>query len=224
MSTEGTGAGGASDRVPGLAPEVEALLQGPARDVAPRLLGAVLRVGPVAVRLTEVEAYHGQGQDPGSHAHRGETPRTGSMFRPGGRLYVYLSYGIHRCVNIVCGPEGYGSGVLLRAGEVVEGLPEARERRPTSRHDADLASGPGRLGTALGIELADDGLLLGTGRATLELPSEPAQEVATGPRVGVAGHAGSDAFPWRSWLPGDPTVSAYRAAAPRRARGGPPAR
>ena len=213
-----------TDPAPGLDPEVAALLQGPALEVAPSLLGAVLRVGSVAVRLTEVEAYHGQGQDPGSHAHRGETARNGSMFRPGGTLYVYLSYGIHRCVNVVCGPEGYASGVLLRAGEVVDGLQEARARRATSRRDDDLASGPGRLGTALGIELADDGLRLGTGRASLHLPAVPAPEVASGPRVGVSGHAGGDAFPWRSWLPDDPTVSAYRAATSRRGRGGPPAR
>ena len=83
------------------------LLTRPALEVGPLLLGSVFRVGEVAVRLTEVEAYHGQGQDPGSHAHRGPTPRNSSMFREGGTLYVYLSYGIHRCVNIVCGPEGY---------------------------------------------------------------------------------------------------------------------
>lgn len=206
-----------------LDPEVDALLQGPALEVAPRLLGGVLRVGPVAVRLTEVEAYHGQGQDPGSHAHRGESARNGSMFRRGGTLYVYLSYGIHRCVNVVCGPEGYASGVLLRSGEVVDGLDVARLRRTTSRTPADLARGPGRLGQALGVELADDGLRLGEGRAVLELAPEPVVPVASGPRVGVSGHAGTDAFPWRFWLPGDPTVSAYRAAAPRRGRGVPPA-
>ena len=113
--------------------ELAELLTRPALEVGPRLLGSVFRVGDVAVRLTEVEAYHGQGQDPGSHAHRGRTPRTESMFAEGGTLYVYLSYGIHRCVNIVCGPEGWASGLLLRAGEVVEGVDVARSRRPSAR-------------------------------------------------------------------------------------------
>lgn len=192
-------------------------------EVAPQLLGAVLRVGGVAVRLTEVEAYHGQGQDPGSHAHRGETPRTRSMFRRGGTLYVYLSYGIHRCVNVVCGPEGYGSGVLLRAGEVVDGLDTARDRRAAARTDVELARGPGRLGQALGVGPDDDGVRLGTVRATLTAAPEAPGPVASGPRVGVSGHAGTDAFPWRWWLDGDPTVSPYRAAAPRRRRDAPPA-
>ena len=194
---------------------VSALLAGPAREGGPRLLGAVFRVGNVAVRLTEVEAYHGQGDDPGSHAHRGPTERNGSMFREGGTLYVYLSYGIHRCVNIVCGPEGYASGLLLRAGEVVEGLDVARSRRPSARRDVDLARGPGRLGSALAVELADDGSRLGSGRFALELPASPVGPVDAGPRVGVSGHAGTDAFPWRFSLRGDPTVSAYRAAVRR---------
>ena len=201
------------------------LLAEPALEVAPRLLGSVFWSGRVGVRLTEVEAYHGQGQDPGSHAHRGRSARNGSMFEDAGTLYVYLSYGIHRCVNIVCGPEGYASGVLLRAGEVVAGLDEARSRRTTSRSPADLARGPGRLGSALGIELGDDGSRLVAdapgqeARFRLRLPSAPVGPVAAGPRVGVSGHAGGDAFPWRFSLEGDPTVSPYRAAVSRR-RGG----
>jgi len=189
---------------------------GPALEVAPRLLGAVFRAGDVAIRLTEVEAYHGEGQDPGSHAHRGRTLRNGSMWGPAGTLYVYLSYGIHRCLNFVCGPVGSPSGVLLRAGEVVDGLEVARSRRPTARADADLARGPGRLGTALGIELTDDGSSVDTPPFSLELASSPAAGIRSGPRVGVSGHAGSDAFSWRFWLDGDPTVSPYRAAAVRR--------
>jgi len=202
-----------------------ALLAEPALAVAPRLLGSVFWSGGVGIRLTEVEAYHGQGQDPGSHAHRGRSGRNNSMFERGGTLYVYLSYGIHRCVNIVCGPEGYASGVLLRSGEVVAGVGEARARRSTSRTPADLARGPGRLGSALGIELGDDGsrLVADTpgqeARFRLRLPSAPVGPVAAGPRVGVSGHAGGDAFPWRFSLEGDPTVSPYRAAVSRR-RGG----
>lgn len=191
-------------------------LSGPALEVAPRLLGAVFRAGPVAIRLTEVEAYHGQGQDPGSHAHKGPTARNSSMWQGPGTLYVYLSYGIHRCLNLVCGPEGYASGVLLRAGEVVDGLETARSRRPAARRDVELARGPGRLGTALAISLADDGSTIETPPFALALPSEPPASIESGPRVGVSGRAGTDAFPWRFWIDGDPTVSAYRPAVSRR--------
>ncbi|MCU1526515.1 MAG: 3-methyladenine glycosylase [Frondihabitans sp.] len=191
---------------------------GPALEVAPRLLGAVFRAGEVAIRLTEVEAYDGEGQDPGSHAHKGRTLRNGSMWGPPGTLYVYLSYGIHRCLNLVCGPAGSPSGVLLRAGEVVSGLPVAHARRPTARTDVELARGPGRLGTALGIELSDDGSSITTPPFSLALATRPVGPIQSGPRVGVSGHAGSDAYPWRFWLDGDPTVSAYRTAAVRRRR------
>lgn len=198
-------------------------LELPALEAAPLLLGAVFRAGDVAVRITEVEAYHGQGQDPGSHAHRGFTERSASLWGAPGTLYVYLSYGIHRCLNLVCGPEGYASGCLLRAGEVVDGLETARSRRPTARTDVELARGPGRLGTALGIELSDDGASILTPPFSLTLPEIRAAGT-TGPRVGVSGHAGTEAFPWRFWIPGDPTVSPYRASVPRRRTGGGPAR
>jgi DNA-3-methyladenine glycosylase len=191
---------------------------GPVLEVAPRLLGAVFRVGEVAVRLTEVEAYGGEAQDPGSHAFRGRTPRNASLFAAPGTLYVYLSYGIHRCVNVACGPEGEASGVLFRAGEIVDGVEIARSRRPTARTDADLARGPGRLGTALGIELGDDGVGIETPPFSLVLPNEPSGTVVAGPRVGVAGVAGSAEFPYRFTLAGDPTVSAYRPASVRRPR------
>jgi len=196
--------------------EVTRLLALPALEVGPRLLGSVFRVGEVAVRLTEVEAYHGQGQDPGSHAHRGQTPRNASMFREGGTLYVYLSYGIHRCVNIVCGPEGYASGLLLRAGEVVDGVEVARSRRATAKRDSELAKGPGRLGSALDIGLGDDGSRLGQGRFSLELPGGDVGDVVAGPRVGVSGRAGTDEFPWRFTLAGEPSVSSWRPAVRRR--------
>jgi DNA-3-methyladenine glycosylase len=127
--------------VPGLtAGELRALLSGPVLDVAPLLLGAVLRTDEVAVRLTEVEAYAGE-TDPGSHAFRGRTPRTQVMFGPAGHAYVYFTYGMHWCVNVVTGPDGEASAVLLRAGEVVDGLVSARARRPGVR-DRDLCRGP----------------------------------------------------------------------------------
>lgn len=183
-------------------------------EAAPFLLGAVFRSGAVAVRLTEVEAYLGEGHDAGSHAHRGRTPRNGSMWGPPGTLYVYLSYGIHRCLNIVCGPEGSASAVLLRAGEVVDGLDVARSRRPTARGDVELARGPGRLGSALGIELGDDGSSVTTPPFELTFSDGPAPRITTGPRVGVSGPAGTDSFAWR-FLVDDPTVSAYRPAVTR---------
>lgn len=167
--------------------------------MAPRLLGAVLRHAGVAVRLTEVEAYDGP-HDPGSHAFRGRTTRNATMFGPPGRLYVYLSHGIHHCANLVTGPDGDPGAVLLRAGEVVDGIETARGRRPGSS-DRDLARGPGRLGSALGLTLADDGIV-----PVLEPPGAPAT-FRTGPRVGLTLAADR---PWRFWIDGDRFVSAYR--------------
>jgi DNA-3-methyladenine glycosylase len=127
-----------------------AVLRGLAVDVAPLLLGAVVRKGGVAVEVTEVEAYLGD-LDPGSHAFRGRTARNAVMFGPAGHLYTYFTYGMHVCANVVCGEEGQASGILLRAGRVVEGLKIARARRSTSKSDDDLARGPARLAVALGI-------------------------------------------------------------------------
>lgn len=193
--------------------------------VAPLLLGGVLvaEVGGirVAARLTEVEAYHGRGTgdvpDPGSHARSGPTARNATMWGEPGHLYVYLSHGIHSCVNVVCGPDGVAGGVLLRAGEIVEGADAAHARRAAARAHRDLARGPGRLGDALGLRHPiHDGIDAVTGapwagaEARLLLRDEPLAEIASGPRVGVAGVAGTAAFPWRFWIPGDPTVSAFR--------------
>lgn len=197
-------------------PDLSALA-GDVLGVAPRLLGARLSHGGVTVRLTEVEAYAGA-DDPGSHAYRGPTPRTEVMFGPPGRLYAYLIYGMHVCANVVTGPEGTASAVLLRAGEVVEGLPVARDRRPGVR-DRDLARGPARLCRALGIGLDLSGADLSgldlSGAPLLELAPRPVPRSATsrGPRVGLRRAADR---PWRWWLTDDPTVSAYRPAAPPR--------
>ncbi len=192
------------------------LLTGPVADVAPRLLGAHVVAGGVTVRLTEVEAYAGE-DDPGSHARRGRTPRTAVMFGPPGRAYVYLSYGMHWCCNVVTGPEGRASAVLLRAGTVVGGLELARARRPGAG-DRDLCRGPARLTRALGIDGRYDGVdLLGPdAQPRLELPAADAGGgmVRCGPRVGVSG-AGAGT-PWRFWLDGEPSVSAYRPAVARR--------
>jgi DNA-3-methyladenine glycosylase len=193
------------------------VLSAPATEVAPLLLGALLHGRGVTVRLTEVEAYLGE-QDPGSHAFRGPTPRTRVMYDDPGHLYVYFTYGMHTCCNVVCSPAGEASAVLIRAGEVVDGLDGARARRLTSKSDVDLARGPARLTVALGIGLADDGADLTHEPIRLELPASPLPlaRLRQGPRTGVSGAGGTDAFPWRFWIDGDPTVSPYKPSVPRR--------
>jgi DNA-3-methyladenine glycosylase len=198
----------------------------PAVDVAPGLLGCVLvhetEAGAVAVRLTEVEAYAGT-TDPASHAYRGQTARTAVMFGAEGHAYVYFTYGMHFCVNLVCLPAGTAAAVLLRAGEVIEGAGLARSRRPAARASVDLARGPARLCQALGIDRDLDGADVCAAGSPLRIlapaPAESASgsgaapRVLTGPRVGVRQAAG---VPWRFWLDGEPTVSAYRPHAPRK--------
>jgi DNA-3-methyladenine glycosylase len=202
----------------------------PSVEVAPDLLGCVLEhdtaEGLVAVKLTEVEAYAGA-SDPASHAYRGQTARNAVMFGPPGHAYVYFTYGMHFCVNLVClgaaGPanEKGASAVLLRAGEIVTGEDLARTRRTkgstvvTSR---DLARGPARLCQALAIDRALDGADACVASSPLRVRSGAgtpprSAAIATGPRVGVSRAAD---IPWRFWLEGDPTVSVYRAAVPRR--------
>lgn len=190
-------------------------LSRPSLEVAPELLGATLHGRGVSIRITEVEAYLGE-LDPGSHAFRGQTRRNAVMYGPPGHLYVYFTYGMHVCANVVCSPEGEATAVLLRAGEVVDGLELARERRTTSKVDTDLARGPARLCVALGITLGDNGDDLATGDIRLEPARYPAASVASGPRTGVSGDGGTDAFPWRFWIPGDPTVSPYKRSVPKR--------
>ena len=191
--------------------ELADVLAGPVAQAAPRLLGAVLRYGGVAVRLTEVEAYGGV-DDAGSHAHRGRTARNASMFERGGTLYCYLSYGTHVCANVATGPVGEGSAVLLRAGAVVEGVELARVRRPGVA-DRDLARGPGNLARSLGLTLELDGACLvgaaerGRGPVMDDRVTESATPVSTGPRVGLTREG---LRPWRFWTTGDRTVSAYR--------------
>lgn len=220
-------------------PDLLALLSRPAPEVAPRLLGGLFghrtADGLVAVRITEVEAYGGPAgsdlPDPGSHTWGGRTRRNASMFGPPGHVYVYFTYGMHHAVNVVCRPRGVAGGCLVRAGEVVEGAELARARRAAGRAspvpDAALARGPGNLAKALGIALPHDGAPLGAGDRPgahgpahgffLQPPARPA-DAASGPRTGVSGPGGTPEFPWRWWIPGEPSVSPYRAAVPRRRR------
>jgi DNA-3-methyladenine glycosylase len=197
-------------------PPLADLVAGPVVPAARGLLGCIVSAGDVNVRITETEAYAGTDGDPASHAHRGRTPRNAVMFGPAGHAYLYFTYGMHWCMNVVTGPDGEASAVLLRAGEVVDGLDVARARRPAVRRDADLARGPARLCSVLGLDGSAYGAyLLDGGPVRLDPPTVPVDSagVSAGPRVGVNG--GHD-VPWRFWLTGDPTVSAYRRHVPRR--------
>jgi DNA-3-methyladenine glycosylase len=190
-------------------------------DVAPALLGATISHAGVTIRLTEVEAYAGE-KDPGSHAFRGPTPRTEVMFGRAGHLYVYFTYGMHWCANVVTGTEGEASAVLLRAGEVVGGHDVAADRR-TGIAERDWARGPARLASTLGLDGTQTGLdaCAPDGAAAFHSPAEhvPASRIRTGPRVGVAGVGGdAERYPWRFWLEGERSVSVYRPAKPRRRR------
>jgi DNA-3-methyladenine glycosylase len=182
-------------------------------DVAPLLLDAVLVStvdgAEIAVRLTEVEAYSGL-DDPASHAYRGETPRNAVMFGPAGFLYCYFTYGMHWCANVVCGPDGVATAVLLRAGEVVRGVDVARSRRPAAHSPRDLARGPARLAQSLALDRAANGLDLCDPESTVRLESLGAPSpgrVRTGPRVGIGVAVER---PWRFWLDGEPSVSVFR--------------
>ncbi|RKN03938.1 DNA-3-methyladenine glycosylase [Streptomyces radicis] len=196
----------------------------PVLDVAPDLLGRTLvrhlPEGEITLRLTEVEAYAGEA-DPGSHAYRGRTARNATMYGPPGHAYVYFTYGMWYCLNLVCGPKDHASGVLLRAGEVSSGAELARARRPRSRTDAELARGPARLATALEVDRVLDGtdVCSADEKAPLRvLPGKPVAtgSISTGPRTGVGGDGA--AHPWRFWITDDPSVSPYRAHQPRRPR------
>jgi len=219
-------------------------------EVAPALLGCVIEhetaEGLVAVALTEVEAYEGQA-DPASHAYRGETQRTAVMFGPPGHAYVYFTYGMHFCVNLVCLPEGTASAVLLRAGRVVEGVGLATARRTApGPQGRDLARGPARLCQALGIAREQNGADVCDPASPLRVRwPDPAgaglpRTHASGSRAGdgaatagpgpaeLAGAAisrgprvgvsAAGERPWRFWITGDPTVSVYRPYAPPRGR------
>jgi DNA-3-methyladenine glycosylase len=208
-----------------------------ALEVAPEVLGCVLwhvtDEGTVAGVITEVEAYTGP-TDPASHSFRGPTARNGVMFGPPGHAYVYFTYGMHYCVNLVCEPPHHSSAVLLRAARIVEGADLAGRRRLARRPAAtaagrglaerDLARGPGTLCQALGIDLSLDGADVCAADSPLAVGTPPgwsptpAADISAGPRVGITQAADR---PWRFWLTGDPTVSAYRRAVPPPGRSGP---
>jgi DNA-3-methyladenine glycosylase len=180
---------------------------------AVRLLGCTVEAdtpdGTVAVRLVEVEAYRGV-DDPASHGFRGRTPRNAVMFGPPGHLYVYFVYGMHFCANVSCLDDGEAGAVLLRAGEVVSDLAVARARRPAARRDADLARGPARLASLLGLGREHNGVDVTSPASTVRLLAGPPvgeASVRSGPRVGVG--AAHD-LPWRFWVAGSRAVSPYR--------------
>ncbi|WHU48052.1 DNA-3-methyladenine glycosylase [Gordonia sp. L191] len=175
------------------------------------LLGAVLVGHDVTLRITEVEAYAGP-RDPASHAFV-RTARSEIMYGPPDRLYVYRIHG-HFCANVVTGPDGLASAVLLRAGEVLDGSARAHRRRAAVRAapvaESALARGPGNLTRAVGITMDDLGADLGDGTSLTLLPADHQVDraaISAGPRVGVRRNAD---LAWRFWLTDDPTVSAYR--------------
>ena len=188
-----------------------ARLTGPSDEIAPQLLNLLLVAGPCAGRIVEVEAYRGP-LDPASHAFRGPTPRNATMFGPAGFLYVYFTYGMHFCANVVTGPEGVGEAVLIRALAPIEGLDVMRSRRLAARRDIDLCNGPAKACQALGLDRVHDGTDLLAGGASVQLLDDgtpaPAQ-AAVSTRVGIS--VATD-LPWRWWVPGDPNVSRARGA------------
>lgn len=174
----------------------------PAHEVAPALIGVEVLVDGVGGRIVEAEAY--DREDPASHSHRGPTPRNAAMFGPPGRAYVYRSYGIHWCLNFVCGPEGHGAGVLIRALAPTEGLARMRERRGVQDVRL-LAAGPGRVAQALGVDASFNHLRLDA--PPFELRPRPAGErvqVQTGPRIGITRAAD---VPWRFGEAASPFLS-----------------
>ena len=174
----------------------------PSHEVARALIGASLFVSGVGGRIVETEAY--DESDPASHSYSGVTARNAVMFGPPGRAYIYRSYGIHWCLNFVCMPRGHGAGVLIRALEPTAGLAAMRDRRGLA-DERLLCSGPGRLGQALAITHALNGIRLD--RAPFRLvaaPASPAAEVASGLRIGISK---ARELPWRFVLAGSPFLS-----------------
>ncbi len=179
--------------------------------MAPKLLNKVLvhddpRAGRLAGRIVEVEAYCGSA-DAGSHAFRGQTPRNATMFGPPGHLYVYFTYGMHWCANVVCGPEGTAGAVLLRALDPLDGIEAMRTRRVKAKRHRELCSGPARLAQALGFDRSTDGVdLLGGPVGLLDDGTPPPADPGNSRRIGLTPGKG-DEYPWRWFVEGDPNVS-----------------
>ncbi|HTU36380.1 MAG TPA: DNA-3-methyladenine glycosylase [Acidimicrobiales bacterium] len=179
--------------------------------VAPWLLNKLIVRGERAGRIVEVEAYHGA-NDAASHAYRGLTPRTAIMFGPPGFLYVYFTYGMHWCANVVCGPDGEAAAVLLRALAPTAGLDEMRAARPAARREVDLCNGPAKLCQAFGIARAENGTdLLASADAAgsdgvrlVDDGTPPPRRPGRGTRIGIKEATDKR---WRFWVPGDPHVS-----------------
>jgi DNA-3-methyladenine glycosylase len=180
-------------------------------EAAHRLLGASLTGRGVSATIVEVEAYGGAPDGPwpdaAAHSYRGVTGRNAVMFGPPGRLYAYLSHGIHVCANVVCAGDGVAAAVLLRAAVIDTGLETAQSRRGAPIRPEGLARGPGNLCAALGITLSDNGIDLFDRRSPVRLSLNDAVPATSGPRVGVSQAADR---PWRLWLAGHAEVSAYR--------------
>jgi DNA-3-methyladenine glycosylase len=177
--------------------------------VAPRLLNKVLVNGDRSGRIVEVEAYHGA-NDAASHAYRGLTPRTAVMFGPPGYLYVYFTYGMHWCANVVCGPAGSAQAVLLRALAPEQGLPAMRAARSRARRDVDLTNGPAKLCQAFAVTGAEDGADLVAEDRGLVIVDDGTDPPA---RPGVSGRVGitvAERVPWRFFVPDDHHVSRGR--------------
>ncbi len=176
------------------------------------LVRSIPSLGRIAAKIVETEAY--EPSDPASHSFRGRTPRNATMFGPPGRLYVYFTYGMHFCMNVVTGPSGHASAVLLRAGRPLEGIEEMARRRG-GRSITELCSGPARWCQAFGIDRELDGEDLVRGGAVWIERAEPPAAVASGPRVGI--RVGRDRE-WRFRVLDDPFVSKARPASDRRVR------
>lgn len=198
------------DASPGEPPD-SSFFDGTPPHVAPRLLNKVLAVDAVTARIVEVEAYWGS-HDPASHAYRGMTPRNATMFGPGGHLYVYRSYGIHWCANVVLDPPGEAAAVLLRAVEPLTGHDIISTRRPRARRDVDLTNGPGKLCAALGVSGDDDGIDLTVSDSRIRLLDDgtpPPESPLVTSRIGIT--SATDKL-WRFAVPDNRWVSRGRPA------------
>lgn len=181
-------------------------LGGSALDAAPRLLGKLLVAGDAVGRIVEVEAYMGA-DDPASHAYRGRTPRNATMFGDAGHLYVYFTYGMHHCCNVVCGPVGIAQAVLIRALAPIDGTDVMESRRRAARREVDLCNGPAKLCQALGIDRRLDGIDLLDPASPVRLVDDgvaPPPTAIASPRVGIS--TATDRR-WRFSVPGDRHVS-----------------